>query len=72
MRSSPSVPRTFFDGTPLWVDSRPRAAAQRRFEAAVLIVLAAQQGEQQRVTTPAVAAPGSMIGRLKGMLPGRS
>ncbi|HEY8588978.1 MAG TPA: hypothetical protein VIL55_05445 [Naasia sp.] len=39
---------------------------------AVLIVLAAQQGEQQRVTTPAVAAPGSMIGRLKGMLPGRS
>jgi len=31
-----AVPRTYVDGNPLWVDSRVRAAAQRRFEAAVL------------------------------------
>ncbi|MCU1437335.1 MAG: conserved rane protein [Naasia sp.] len=37
---------------------------------AVLIVLAAQQGEQQRATAPALAAPGSPLARLK--LPGRS
>lgn len=30
------MPRTFVDGTPLWIDSRPRAVAQRKFEAAVL------------------------------------
>ena len=36
MTRPPAVPRTFVDGTPLWVDSRPRAAAQRRFEARVL------------------------------------
>jgi len=33
---SPAVPRTLVDGTHLWIDSRPRAAAQKRFEAAVL------------------------------------
>ncbi|MGY1635702.1 class I SAM-dependent methyltransferase [Geodermatophilus sp. SYSU D00742] len=31
-----SVPRTHVDANRLWVDSRPRAVAQRRFEAAVL------------------------------------
>ena len=36
MSRSPAVPRTFVDGTHLWIDSRPRAAAQERFEAAVL------------------------------------
>ncbi len=34
--SAPSVPRTYVDATRLWVDSSVRAAAQRRFEAAVL------------------------------------
>jgi len=34
--SSASVPRTYADANRLWVDSRVRAAAQRRFEAPVL------------------------------------
>lgn len=36
MSRSLAVPRTFVDGTHLWIDSRPRAVAQVRFEAAVL------------------------------------
>lgn len=36
MSRSPAVPRTVVDSTPLWIDSRPRAVAQRKFEAAVL------------------------------------
>ncbi|MFD2091671.1 class I SAM-dependent methyltransferase [Blastococcus deserti] len=35
-RPSPSVPWTYVDANRLWVDSRVRAAAQRRFEAPVL------------------------------------
>ncbi|MDP9461884.1 MAG: hypothetical protein M3Q22_17055 [Actinomycetota bacterium] len=36
MRTSTGVPRTYVDGTQLWIDSRSRAVAQWRFEAAVL------------------------------------
>src|SRR3712207_8353079 len=36
VRSRPPVPPTYVDATRVWVDSRVRAAVQRRGEAAVL------------------------------------